>query len=698
MLGGECPSEGQGEEVGEENDRFSSEAEEESEGEEEMENEVCIPREQDVEALLASPAICFEPKGRLVIAALEEQEQELRQVLRPVVGKVLIGIDNCSVRTMKEVQKAFQAARGEVVVMKFSHPVPYDVNPTFLGLTLDGGLIFKAHAKRIKRKMQSRLRVVRALTGTTWGCLNPIMRQLYTSYVQAAADYASGVYTTFCSPSVRREVETAQLSAARLISGCVCSTTADIALVEAGLIPMQLRGQGRAARAYEHYCRLPQENLARRVAEQKAEVVIKLSGCGLRRSWRQEAQSLVKEAGLITQAREPLLYCPPAPPWVETEGIAFNPSLQDPVTRNDPPEVRRKAAERTFAALPPASIICFTDGSVRGPEFIGGSGFTCQVNGKTSQEENVPAGVLCSSYRAELTAIRRFLEWTLSEDWSQVAQLPFPAIRVCTDSQSSINSLAEGPAAQTQPLEGYIWTLLLRVRRELGFTITMQYCPGHAGVTGSDRADELARRASAQPPQCGVPLDQKTAYAAIQRALEARWRKRMYDGQSETKKWHQSITQGAGVPQNHRDEAGKYRWTRQEERVMAQIRSNRSPITRAYLHVVQTCRAQSLARAQDRQRANRGRARGRARDTGRGRARSGPPPPTIAVTEPTCPDCNGADETCKHLLECPAWEDARLRIFGCKKLTPTVLTQEVEKVLAYLREMARLKTSRPDPL
>ena len=146
---------------------------------------------------------------------------------------------------------------------------------------------------------------------------------------------------TFGSESVCREVEVAQLAAARLISGCVSSSKGDIALAEAGLTPMYLRGQGRAARSYEHYCRLPPENNARKVAEQRVPVVLKMPGAGWRTCWRNEALRITKEAGLEKQPREQLLRCRASPPWADTSGVSFRPALLDPVTRKDPPEVRR---------------------------------------------------------------------------------------------------------------------------------------------------------------------------------------------------------------------------------------------------------------------------------------------------------------------------------------------------------------------
>ena len=207
-------------------------------------------------------------------------------------------------------------------------------------------------------------------------------------------------------------------------------------------------------------------------------------------------------------------------------------------------------------------------------------------------------------------------------DRKQIQSLNHITMRICTDSQSSIRSQSEGPTFQTAPLEACIWSLLLQVRQELGVTVLL-----HADVAGNERADVLAGLASTHAPQAEAPMDQKSAYAAIHRTQTKRWRERLYTGTSDTKNWHHSITQGHPVPRNLRNKQGGYQWTRQEERVLSQLRSNRCPLTRAYQHVIQSSRAQSLSRAQEKQQAERGRRRGRGRGRqGRGRGRACPPP------------------------------------------------------------------------
>ena len=69
-----------------------------------------------------------------------------------------------------------------------------------------------------------------------------------------------------------------------------------------------------------------------------------------------------------------------------------------------------------------------------------------------------PAGRLSSNYRAGIEA--------LQSAWAQLISslaLDEDPVVICTDSQSALASLRDGPAAQTTPLGISIWRLLSRL-------------------------------------------------------------------------------------------------------------------------------------------------------------------------------------------------------------------------------------------
>ena len=93
-------------------------------------------------------------------------------------------------------------------------------------------------------------------------------------------------------------------------------------------------------------------------------------------------------------------------------------------------------------------------------------------------------------------------------------------IVVCTDSQSALAALREGPAAQSSPLGIGIWSAL----RELsagGRRIYLQWIPSHCGLSGNERADGIAKEASALD-QTNAPIDAQTVHLAAARLARTR--------------------------------------------------------------------------------------------------------------------------------------------------------------------------------
>ena len=157
----------------------------------------------------------------------------------------------------------------------------------------------------------------------------------------------------------------------------------------------------------------------------------------------------------------------------------------------------------------------WTDGSADGGVRNGGAGAYIEWPDGTTTELRSPAGRLCSSFRAELTALLSALQHLL--DHPAHTQLP---VIICTDSQSALAALREDPMGQKTPLGASVWGALAPLAGPAR-RVHLQWVPSHCGVDGNERADAVAKEAAALE-QASVPVDVRTAHRAAAKAARHR--------------------------------------------------------------------------------------------------------------------------------------------------------------------------------
>jgi ribonuclease HI len=157
-------------------------------------------------------------------------------------------------------------------------------------------------------------------------------------------------------------------------------------------------------------------------------------------------------------------------------------------------ETRRKAAAFHLASLPQCATWAWTDGSATGGVLDGGAGgFIAWPDGAT-HELRAPAGRLCSSFRAEMVALRE----TLTYIHNHPAHEEDPII-ICTDSQAALSALRSGPAEQRTQLNRAVWDALTLVADHGERQVRLQWVPSHCGLPGNETADNLAKEAASLP-------------------------------------------------------------------------------------------------------------------------------------------------------------------------------------------------------
>ena len=111
-----------------------------------------------------------------------------------------------------------------------------------------------------------------------------------------------------------------------------------------------------------------------------------------------------------------------------------------------------------LASLPQRATWVWTDGSATGAVTDGGAGALIISPNDDRHELRLPVGALCSSFRAEMTALRAALDHLLDHPGDTEDPV------VCfTASTSALAALREGPAVQDSQQGAEVWRRLLAV-------------------------------------------------------------------------------------------------------------------------------------------------------------------------------------------------------------------------------------------
>jgi len=445
----------------------------------------------------------------------------------------------------------------------------HSITPKFLGVVVDQTLSFKAHTEEKVKKMGKRNNILKALAGKTWGQKGKDLRNVHVTYTEPVAGYALGAWGPFISNSNMESLERKQREAARIITGCCRDTKSEHLLAEANLLPISLKVEQEAVLLYERNKRLSSDIPAKITAEatvKRYHLKKKAADGKPIKPPREKAISVLEEMQLQDIQRDHISSHPSVEPWNwHFNNITFHAELDGCTGKHDTKENIHMALNIILDAIPEDDVVIYTDGSVGENNCNGGAGgFIKWPRNPDTQDFKIPCGRKCTSYRAELVALREALSVIKDDDDTLPSEYN---IWLFTDSESSIERLQRGPGAQVDSLAGEIWQILSSISQN--HKIILQWIPGHKDIVGNEAADQLAKE-GASMTQRDIALDFMTIKAAVKLHVKKKWRKAVLAREGIYSK--ANVANPPALP-NH--------LSRKDETIIHQLRTGASPLVRS---------------------------------------------------------------------------------------------------------------------
>eukprot|EP01060_Flectonema_neradi_P001799 TRINITY_DN11119_c0_g1_i3.p1 TRINITY_DN11119_c0_g1~~TRINITY_DN11119_c0_g1_i3.p1 ORF type:complete len:304 (+),score=24.12 TRINITY_DN11119_c0_g1_i3:835-1746(+) len=197
------------------------------------------------------------------------------------------------------------------------------------------------------------------------------------------------------------------------------------------------------------------------------------------------------------------------PPWSRSNFLNVFHSQLPFKKKEDKEENKKKCQEilderrKKFKPI----LEVYTDGAV--VEERGAAGvYICDGNGELFATHSQPAGIICSSFRAEMAAIRNGL--ALLNEKSEIFKEKRNVLLV-SDSASALREIEKGNFSQKTRLGNWIWGLIMTLNQKKNLNIIFQHVFSHCGIKGNEHADKLASEKVSENDDSSLLEQKKTA-------------------------------------------------------------------------------------------------------------------------------------------------------------------------------------------
>ena len=379
--------------------------------------------------------------------------------------------------------------------------IPFNPEPRLLGVTLDRQLTFGAHTKKVCEAASSKMRMLAALSNTTWGWSKHDLLKVYNASIKSRFDYAGAAWQPWLSSSNRDTIERSQNRALRIVTGQVTKTDCGVLRREAGIPSFKTNAIRNCIRSHEKAARMPVDH-PRKLALTNAQ-----PPKNNRNSWSSRASSIRGKYNLpegLAKRQNIELYV--RDPWISPNNFAVYSTLDGVIDKNQSEATNQAASARRITSLAP-DLVIYTDGSASAGTSHGGAGIVIADNNPldpTIKETITVRGAeLTCSYEEEHQAMLTACEW-IGKNCSQNQ-----SVLIMTDSKSLCDALnSKNPGVDD----------IIIAIATCSAKITIQWVPAHCGIPGNEAADEAAKRATTAPGPAR-PISYQSACAAIKRHI-----------------------------------------------------------------------------------------------------------------------------------------------------------------------------------
>ena len=132
-------------------------------------------------------------------------------------------------------------AKRELKVYNNGRLLPFCPTPTYLGVKLDRSLTFRHHLVALRKKLSSRVTLLRRLVSSGWGAGAKTLRIATLSLVHSTPEYCAQVW---CRSAHTRLIDSVLNDALRIVTRCLRPTPTDHLPILSGIQPAELRRMG----------------------------------------------------------------------------------------------------------------------------------------------------------------------------------------------------------------------------------------------------------------------------------------------------------------------------------------------------------------------------------------------------------------------------------------------------------------------